>query len=404
MLGDFILRGIVPSLTTGKNDFSDPFIGAWLWRHGANPYDVAAATAAGKVLTGSQMHVVPIYPPSTFLLAAPLSFLSWGWANFVLAVLGTLGVCLTALCVMRIGGRRMRDDKAWVTIALVLAFAPFHTSVHVANVSVISTALCVFAIYLASRDRDIGAGLTLAAATCLKPHLGIWIFGFYVIRRRWRLLAAGALSGSLLAAISLAKIGLPPRVLLTDYYANLQYWFRPGGENDFSVANPLRFQLANFQVVLQPLLGSTGANTVAFCLIGLAAGLWTYAVCRNRACPEDLALSSLLALSFLPVYHRVYDTGILTLSLAWIFSDTDSRFQLLKRVALVLLIGLLLPVQSAVVRSHAYVTLRATQSWWWNLIVAPYTSWILLAFSAVLLCAVLKQANSSAARGPGLAR
>ena len=400
MLGDLVLRGIVPSLTAGKNDFSDPFVGAWLWRHGSNPYDVALASAAGKRLTESQVLVVPIYPPTTFLLVAPITFLPWGWANFVLAVLGTLGVCLIAFCVVRLAHRRVQDDKAWIMIALVLAFAPFHTSLHVANVSVISTALCVLAVYLASCDHDLAGGFTLAVATCLKPHLGIWIFGFYLLRRRWRLLAAGALSGALLAVIALAQIPLPPHALLANYQANLQHWFQPGGQNDFSLANPLRFQLANFQVVLQPLLGSTGANAVALGVVALAVGLWIYAVSRKRACPEALALSSLLALSFLPVYHRVYDTGVLTLSLAWIFSDSGNRLDWMKRIALALLILLLLPFQSAVVRSETYLPLGTAQSWWWNLAVAPYASWILLAFSAVLLYAVLTSAGTASLASP----
>src|SRR5208282_5438709 len=99
---------------------------------------VAAATAAGKALTESTMHVVPIYPPTTYMLVAPLSLLSWKWANVVLAVLETLAVCGMALCVVAISGHTLRDNEAWVVIALVLAFGSFHTAVHVANISVLS--------------------------------------------------------------------------------------------------------------------------------------------------------------------------------------------------------------------------------------------------------------------------
>ncbi len=84
MLGDLVFRAVVPSFTTGKNDFTDPFVASWLWRHGSNLYDVAQATVAGKALTESPMRVVPIYPPTTSMLVAPLTFLSWQWANLVL--------------------------------------------------------------------------------------------------------------------------------------------------------------------------------------------------------------------------------------------------------------------------------------------------------------------------------
>ena len=211
MLGDLVFRGVVPSFTTGKNDFTDPFVASWLWRHGSNPYDVAQATVAGKALTESPMRVVPIYPPTTYMLVAPLTFLSWQWANLVLANPGqTLAVCVMSWCVVAISRHDLRDNEAWMIVALVLAFASFHTAVHVANISVISTVLCALAVYLASRDSDLWAGILLGLATCLKPHLGIWLFAFYLLRRKWRLVVAGSVSGLLLLGGSFARIGLPP--------------------------------------------------------------------------------------------------------------------------------------------------------------------------------------------------
>ena len=392
MLGDLILRGVVPSFTEGKNDFTDPYVASWLWCHGTNPYDVVQATVAGKALTESPMRVVPIYPPTTYMLLAPLTLLSWHWANLVLASLETLAVCGMALCVVAISRHTLWDDEPWVIAALVLAFASFHTSVHVANISVISTVLCALSVYLASRDRDLGAGILLGLAACLKPHLGIWLFMFYLLRRKWRLVASGSLSGTLLLAAALARIGLPAHALLANYSVNLHHWFRPGGENDFSLANPLRFELANLQVVLDPVLGYDGAYAVAFGLAALGFGLWIYAVHRNPHCSTALALSSLLALSFLPVYHRVYDTGILTLALAWIFGsdrrEWDHRQKQVKGIAFALFLLLLLPIQSVAIRAQSYLSPQAIHSWWWNFVLAPYTSWTLLGFSAVLLYAL----------------
>jgi hypothetical protein len=387
MLGDFVFRGIIPSLDSGKNDFTDPFVGAWLWRHGFNPYDLAQATATGMALTGSSMRIFPIYPPTTYLLLAPLTFLSWGWANFVLAILETLSVYLVAWCVVGISGRTFRDDEAWTITALVFTFASFHTSVHVANVAVISTALCLTCVYLAKQNSDFSAGILLGVATCLKPHLCIWLFGFYALRRNWRLLVVGSLTGGIALTISMVKAGLSPKALLANYSTNLNELFRPGGGNDFSLANSLRFELANFQVVLGPVLGRSGANTTAFFLAALGLSIWIYAILRNRQCSTSLALTSLVALSFLPVYHRVYDTGILTLVLAWLF-ELEQRQRTVKRLAMVLFLILLLPIESIGVRLQAILSAQDLHSWWWNFLIAPYTAWTLLAFSAVLLYAL----------------
>jgi len=392
MLGDLVFRGVVPSFTEGKNDFTDPYVASWLWRHGTNPYDVAQATVAGKALTGSPMRVVPIYPPTTYVLVAPLTLLSWHWANLILASLETLAVCVMALCVVAMSGHAWPEREAWMIIAFVLAFASFHTSVHVANISVVSTVFCALSAYLATRDKDVGAGVLLGVAACLKPHLGVWLFAFYLLRRKWRLVTAGSLTGILFLATALARIGLPGRTLLANYSANFHHWFRPGGENDFSLANPLRFELANLQVVFDPLFGRSGANAVAYGVAALGVGLWIYAVHRNSRCSDSLALGSLLALSFLPVYHRVYDTGILTLALAWIFDtrlrDLDYGQKVVKGIGAGLFLFLLLPIQSVAVRAQSYLSPQAIHSWWWNFVLAPYTSWTLLGFSAVLLYAL----------------
>lgn len=100
---------------------------------------------------------------------------------------------------------------------------------------------------------------------------------------------------------------------------------------------------------------------------------------------------------------RVYDTAILTLVLAWIFGAAaddslpivpDQRHRLMKRIAFALFLMLLLPIQSVAIPAHSYRSPQAAQPWWWNSVIGPYTSWTLLAFSAVLLYALLVSAKT----------
>jgi Glycosyltransferase family 87 len=221
------------------------------------------------------MRVVPIYPPTTYMLVAPLTLLSWQWANLVLVFLETLAVCIISLCVVATSRHDLRDEEGWLIVALVLAFASFYTAVHVANILVISTVLCALAVYLASHDSDLRAGILLGVATCLKPHLGILRFAFYLLRRKWQLVVAGSVSGLLLLGDSFARIGLPLNAVLSNYSANLHYWIRPGGQNDFGLANPIRFDLQIFRL---------------FSIRSWA--VWIYAVYRNPECSPALAPQS----------------------------------------------------------------------------------------------------------------
>jgi len=396
MLGDFVYRDVAPALIARKNDFSDPFIGAWLWRHGENPYDRALAAATSKQLVGSRLSIVPIYPPATYLLVAPLSLLPWRSANLCWAALGLAGVGIIAWSLVRMGRfAAIHDTKAWLIAAIVFTFRPFHTALHVGNAAVITIALCLLAVYLAGRKHDLASGAILAIATCLKPHFGLWILAYYLVQRRWRVVAAGVLVGVVLAGVAIAHIPLTPAALVGGYRRNLQYWFGPGGGNDFTTANPFRFPLVNLQVALYPFAHSAvAANALAYAIFLLGAAIWAYAMFWGRLRSDTLAISSLLALSFLCVYHRINDAGILTLALCWGFEEGAEQLRR-TRGLVVALVLMLAAGQSVLARAGPYFPSWVTDSAWWNLVLVPYFVWILLLLNGVLLYAVVVSARSN---------
>src|ERR1039458_9573790 len=144
MLADFVGRGVFAAWSSGKNDFSDPYCAAWLWRHAQNPYDSSLATAANLSLARSDVKIIPVYPLTTYVLTAPLSLAPWDVANVVWAILGTAGVALMAFSLVRLLGCTAETDVFWLVVGFVFVFAPFHTAVHAANVVVICLALCMW--------------------------------------------------------------------------------------------------------------------------------------------------------------------------------------------------------------------------------------------------------------------
>ena len=120
MLADFVFRGIVPFVT--RNDFSEVYVGSWLWRHGQNFYDSDLTRTTATQLTGSHVNLVLIYPPTALVLMSPFSFLPWSWADRVWHVLGLVGVGVTIFLLLRLG------ESSWGMIApgcLLLSFWPF---------------------------------------------------------------------------------------------------------------------------------------------------------------------------------------------------------------------------------------------------------------------------------------
>lgn len=152
------------------------------------------------------------------------------------------------------------------------------------------------------------------------------------------------------------------------------------------------FNVNYLQILLYQLWHSVaGAKALArlFFLAGL--GTWIFAVWRLRVqVPAHLAISSLLALSFVSLYHSVSDATALTLALCWALRKEGESWTLAKRALCVIFVLMLLPGHSVLIRIAPHLGQAITAAWWWKLLVARYFVWLLLAFNAVLLYALLK--------------
>jgi len=409
MLADFIFRGIVPAPDTIRDDFSELYVGSWLWRHGQNFYDAALTRDTATQLTNSKVNLVLIYPPTALALMAPFSFLPWRWANTVWLVLGLVGIGITIALLIRLAGFPPWDDRAWVLATFVLAFSPLHQAFHMGNVALVAVPLSFLGIYLAEKKQDLAAGIILSTATALKPQVGLWVLLFYLIQFRKRFIA-GALLPAAGLAVAFINYPVPLRVLISGYRRNLQYWFGPGKLIGFT-EGAMPFHVNSSQVILYQLLHRVTATTVlAHGMFACGLAIWAFAVWRARfRMSVPLAVSSLLVLSFISFYHSVSDVTVLTLALCWAYGEGQEAMNWAKRATCVIFLLLMLPGHSALIRSAPHLSTWVTESWWWRLLVARYFIWLLLALNAVLLYALVTSARagramSLAAEGPGAER
>ncbi|MFZ0800405.1 MAG: glycosyltransferase family 87 protein [Terriglobales bacterium] len=400
MVSDFVLRAIVPAFEPGKTDFSELYTSAWLWRHGENPYNSVLATATQERLVGVSVRLAPIYPPTTFALLSPFTFLPWGWANFTWLVLGFAGVAATIFLLWRLGGSRAWDLAMMALATFLLSFDPLHQAFHLGNVALLVVPLVLWAILLAEREKDWQAGLAIGVAACLKPQIGVWVLLYYLLRGRKEVFLGALPVGALVAAILLLR----PAVLLNsiaDYRTNLHYWFAPGRPYGFS-EGALPFHVNIIQVILYRLLHSVFAsNLIAHSLFVSGVAFWTLMLWRtNFRIPAPLAISSLLALSFLSLYHSVSDATILTLALCWAIPAEHQAWTRTKILTCVFFLMMMLPGHSLLMRLSPHIATYITAAWWWNLFVARYFVWLLVALNAVLLVGLWESAQSICEPGP----
>jgi hypothetical protein len=390
MVADFVFRGVGSAAETTRNDFSEVYVGSWLWRHGQNFYDSSLTKATATQLTGSHVNLVLIYPPTALALMSPFSFLPWFWANTVWLVVGLAAVATTILLLLRLAGFQLWEDRALILGTFVLAFSPLHQAFHMGNVALVAVPLSLLGIYLAEAKHDFAAGVILTLATALKPQLGRWVLLFYLIQFRKRFVAGMLLPAAVLL-VALVSYPVPARTLISGYRSNLHYWFDPGRMIGFT-EGAMPFHVNTSQVILYQFLHRVAlVNVLAQSLFIFGLMAWLFTVWRARfQVSIPLAISSLLALSFISIYHSVSDVTILTLALCWAFRDQPALRGWSQRATCILFLLMMLPGHSLLIRSAPHLSASIADSWWWKLLVARYFIWLLLALNAVLLYALVR--------------
>jgi hypothetical protein len=389
MLGDFVFRGIVTARETTRNDFSEPYVGAWMWRHGKNFYDSALTRTTATQLTGSQVNLVLIYPPTALVLLAPFSYLPWIWANTIWLTLGLVGIAVTIFLLFRLGGFQVGDDRAWILATFVLAFSPLHQAFHMGNVALLAVPVCLLGVALAEGKQDFAAGIVLGIATALKPQLGLWPLLFYFLQFRRRIIL-GAMVPAVGLPVAFVDYPVPLRTLLAGYRSNLHYWFDPGHMLGFT-EGAIPFHVNVSQVIIYQFVHSVPITTaVAYGIFVCGLGVWMFATFRTGfQIPATLAISSLSALSFVSLYHSVSDVTVLTLALCWVLQEDGHEMNRSKVLACAIFLMMMLPGHSALIRVTPNLGTAVTESWAWKVFVARYFVWLLLALNAVLLRGVV---------------
>jgi len=399
----------------GLNDFTSPFVQTKAWLRGLDPYDprvVVELWPADAVRPqflwpeaqdGSlafRRGIPSPYPLPAFPLLVPLALITWR-----AAILIWIGVCMIAFAYTVRGSLAFARIPCWSikggAIAIcALLFSPFHTSIAAANIVVPVLALGVLSCLWVEKNFVLWPGLLLAAAVALKPNVAPCFVLYLAAEKKWRTIAVAVAAGVALFLIADARLLLAGVHPAASYLLNSHRMFAPGAIDDYSSANPLRFDLLNLQVVFFQLFRNRTLAQVLSWLsfLGLLA-CWTLSRFGQKAPKVGLLDMAILAtLVLLPVYHRFTDGCLLLFPFAWAITEFNGRLKSIARLTLLLASFFVVP-GAALLRSLASSNSRVgalSQTWWWQSLVAPHQVWIILAIAVLTLTAQGQTARQSA--------
>jgi hypothetical protein len=327
-------------------DFIAPYSGSRCLLHGCNPYDPvdlqAQYTAAhGNLAALDARHswntLLPVYPPSTFLLIAPFTVMDYPHAQWAWYYAGAALFCLA----LGLLGQLAPAELRWLYFLLagvVLWNANTDFLLGPANPSALAIAFVAMAVwaFYAVELPWVGAAM-LALSLAMKPHMAIAVFLFLLLRKGLRkpALLAGAIAIVLLAGASAQLQRTTGPAWREKFQHAVTSGIQPGGTNEPSPANPSAPHILNVQSIVSVFVPAPRQyNLLSFGLVGVVGVFWLAACVRSGAfgpgaeAPTPLlALAGLLCLSLLPVYHRDYDGRLLILTLPVIVALVLNRWR-----------------------------------------------------------------------------
>jgi hypothetical protein len=309
---EFMARGCLRAWHD-SGDLATQYAATIAWRQGQNPYDMNIVPGL-YLAQGGSPEVAPnpsgtpsVYPPTSFVVLAPLSFLPWSAAKIAVCLLNIVAVLLTVWVMLRHFGRDWKPEYRIGFAALVFGFAPLHTAVSKGQLVPVAFAGMMVAWIWAREQKQLPSGLLLGLVTCLKPQLVGMLVLLYLLRGAWKAAAAaiGVVAGvGIIALLGLMRSGAD---WLGTWRLNLQNPVHSAGPE-----NPMRVQMLNSQVLFNFLFGDALPWTLLIGALVLAALVWLFI--RRHAIgerEEPLILSLLLLLNLLAMYHRFYDATVL---------------------------------------------------------------------------------------------
>ena len=402
---EFVVRGPVRYLQpNGWNDLSQYYAASRLWLRGQSFADAGKFAAVWRDEVGltldvntARVHIAP--PPGALVLFAPLGALSWPAAQLLWLTVVILSFAATVWALLAAAGLSFREPRGIAFIAGCLALAPFQTGVASGNQTILVVGLCAVGIWAAGADCDMIAGLFFGTACSLKPHIGAFLVLYYLWQRRWRLCVTAVALTVVLALLGLAWMQFAGVHWLSDYTGNVRFGAEKNTIDDFTSANPIRFMLINLQVPFYSFTHSaSSANMLAFALGGVLILIWIALVLQDEHKANSLlSLGTIAVIGLLPLYHRFYDASVLAVALCWCLSRQNT-IKNVGNTSLLLMAPFLVPgaaiLQKAARRGN--IPESWTHSWWWDRILMPHQTWLLLLLSLMLLYAMARSRRENA--------
>ena len=400
----FLFRGPIRGMKTdGFNDFAGSYTITRAWLSGVNPYSAPdgvriwledgrpAWQFVVKLRTAEALPGSGTGLPGCVPYIAPFALMPAYYADRVWIWFGSAVLAFMIWKLFPPG--RFPSAVQYSFMALAFALGPLHTGAKGGNASTLVIAYLGLS-YLWRFDRPILAGILLGISGCFKPHVAGAALLFMIVERTWTPVLTSIITGLASVAVFVGRLSVAHVAWWSVFMKRMFAVGYPGGPDDFSLANPARYQLINLQVLFSSVVSSRAfVNAAAISIVLVLTGIWLYIVLKRRVSPI-LAFSALNVILLLPSYHRINDAGVIVFTvcaaaLAW------SQQMPFRKTMAALMLPFVLPLPTVIVQLSAsgHIPASLLENKLFIVFVLCHEVWLLAALVGVQLLAMAQEPN-----------
>jgi hypothetical protein len=187
------------------------YVAGLAWRRGLDPYDFEQYRAVGRTLGDDPIRCSFAYAPTAAGLVVPFSLLAPARAGRLMVALNVASALAVGWSLATAAGRRLGRGRwrplALAGVAALAVGAPQSAlNLYMGQTTLACLALVCLAFLAAERGRTALGGILLGLAT-FKVSVPAFVLALVLVERRWKVVAALAVTALLLAAYPLLRDG-----------------------------------------------------------------------------------------------------------------------------------------------------------------------------------------------------
>ena len=340
------------------NDFKPLYVAIRVFLKGGNPYEDKTIKKEWQIIKEEEKLVdnrepgLPSYPfvhpPATLIILSPFGITNWQIAKHIYFLFSLIITICSLILIAKMGYILDSRKELWLLILSFFSFKACILGLLFGQFFYYSFFFCIMAVNFEIKQKSFLSGIFMALGL-LKPTIGFPFILYLLVKKRYDIFIYSIL---IFIVLNLAVIVILPPSIYDSYIDITNQSLTPGGNNDYSLQNKRFFDLTSIHTFIFFITKSRTA--VSIISIVLSLFILIHILLKRDIYLKDsaYALIILVLLSLLFIYHRIYDSLILSTIFIWL-KPSELIDKLKWKV--IFLLPVLLPITGLILKLRPYI-------------------------------------------------